>query len=105
MDRLSRLQVLADLTERMLVAAEARDGERLVELAEAYRSDADSLLLLPQATAKDPAGSEIAELARTILERQQALKALIHPWMDDMRVIFRENSNKKALSAAYQQGD
>lgn len=104
MQRLAGLMTLADLLQEMQAAAEVRDSDRLDALQAAYRLTSTQLAALPLATPDDPDAGQIAQLARQILERQAALESLTQPWMDDLRLIFREQRNEEVLASAYRQG-
>jgi DNA-binding transcriptional regulator YbjK len=93
MDRLGCLRELAAVTADMLVAAQERDGDRIAGLEERYL-----------AAPADPDADEVALLSREILDRQRALEAQFRPWMDDLRVLFRERRNEQALAATYRPG-
>lgn len=104
MSRLAALRSLLDTLAEIHVALDARDADRLENLQAAYRLISIQLAALPLATPDDPDAGQIAQLARQILERQAALESLTQPWMDDLRLIFRERRNEEALASAYRQG-
>lgn len=104
MSRLAALRSLLDTLAEIHVALDARDADRLENLQAAYGLISIQLAALPLATPDDPDAGQIAQLARQILERQAALESLTQPWMDDLRLIFRERRNEEALASAYRQG-
>jgi hypothetical protein len=104
MDRLGCLRELAAVTAEMLTAAQERDGDRMLGLDERYRAASACLTALPLATQADPDATEVARLSRDILDRQQVLETHFRPWMDDLRVLFRERRNEAALASAYRTG-
>jgi len=104
MDRLGCLRELAAVTAEMLAAAEARDGEGLSGLEKRYLTASYRLSTLPLAMPDDADAGEISRLSREILDRQQTLETSFRPWMDDLRVLFRESRNEAALAAAYRPG-
>jgi hypothetical protein len=104
MDRIGCLRELAAVTAEMLTAAQERDGDRIAGLDERYRTASECLSALPLARPADADAAEVARLSREILERQQVLETHFRPWMDDLRVLFRERRNEAALASAYRTG-
>lgn len=104
MEQAACLREMLVIAAAMLVAARVREGDVLAELDVRYTRLSNALVTLPQVTPESPDAVVIAHLTRELLQRQEEIGLLVRPWMDDMRVLFRENNNKKALSAAYKQG-
>lgn len=105
MQRVADLTTLVGLLQEMQAAVERRDSDRLDTLQAAYRLTSTRLAALPMATPDDPDAGQITRLVQQILDRQSALESLTHPWMDDLRLIFRERRNEEVLASAYRQGD
>lgn len=103
MRQVACLEELATLTGEMLSAAAARDDETMSRLGERYQALSDEIVDLPLASPADPAAARIRELSELIVKRQSAIEAALAPWMDDMKIIFREQRNERALAAAYRQ--
>jgi hypothetical protein len=105
MRQVACLEELAALTSEMLSAAEVRDEEAISRLGERYYVLSDEIVDLPLASADDPAADRIRELSELIVKRQCEIEAAVAPWMDDMKIIFREQRNERALAAAYRQAE
>ena len=105
MEQAACLRAMLAVTADMLVAARAREGDVLAELDVRYTRLSNALVTLPQVTPRSPDAVVIADLTRELLQRQEEIERLVRPWMDDMRVLFRERHTEKALAATYRQGD
>ena len=101
MNRAGHLRALLAIASEMLLAAQARDSETLADLDFRYQQHTDALSALPPSQPGDADGELIASLSQQVLQRQTEVESLIHPWMDDLRVLFREQRAERALAATY----
>ncbi|AUN95526.1 flagellar protein FliT [Pseudazoarcus pumilus] len=94
------LQRMAELSERMLDAADAGDWDRLVELEREMKQARDTA----------DAGSEHdddatllykARLIERMLSNQQRILRQVRPWMDETRELLAHGSRDRAVRAAY----
>ena len=88
---------LHDLTVEMLAAAKKQNFEGLAALAEQYDRSAELLRKQsPPLVIDEP-------LIHRILDNQAQIAALTTPWLEQVRVLFREAHVEKNVLTAYQQ--
>lgn len=93
--------MLNEVVGQLSDAVRHRDGDRIVELTERYRAISETLFKHPL-DSTDAADAEMfGKLSAEVLKQQAEIQTLAFPWMDDLRLLLRENKNGQAINAAY----
>lgn len=98
---IERMKNLHSLLSELKAVAQQRDGERINELAERYQVAAAALLQTPVDSQDPVVISEFTQLSENINRLQEEISALASPWMDDLRILLRENRKGQAINATY----
>lgn len=97
-DPLDRLKALVG---QVKLAAERRDGEALPELVSAYLDASAAVINAPSVTGNPDAVVLWRQRATEVLQLQRDVEQIASPWMDDLRILLRENRKGQALSNTY----
>lgn len=94
------LQRMAEVSERMLDAAEAGDWDRLVELEREMKQARDQAGV-GAAHEDDATLLYKARLVERMLSNQQRILRQVRPWMNETRELLAHGSRDRAVRAAY----
>ncbi len=94
------LQRMAELSERMLDAADAADWDRLVELEREMKQARDQAGVGAEHD-DDATLLYKARLVERMLSNQQRILRQVRPWMDETRELLANGSRDRAVRAAY----
>ena len=104
-------QSLLDCMKQMLAllnqldsVVKQRDGERIVEVIDEYRAISLRLQQTPLEKDEMAAIDECRQLSEDINRIQNEILVAAAPWMDDIRILLRENRTGQAVNAAYRPG-
>jgi len=98
---LATLEQLKTLGRQLRLAAEQRDGENLPGLVDKYLEVSASVLNSPSDNGNQSEAQQWKALAIEVLQLQSEIEHLASPWMDDLRILLRENRQGQALSNTY----
>lgn len=97
----ARLRDLHALVGELRRAAADRNGEEIGALVERYGAIAGDLTSAPLAAANPGEVAELTRLSNEIMALQVEIQELVAPWLDDLRILLRENRQGQAVSATY----
>lgn len=95
---LERVHALAG---QIKTAVECRDGERMIELVAEYQAIAELMLQTPLRATDNAEQSLQKQLAEDVIALQREITQLAGPWLDDLRILLRENKKEQNLNATY----
>lgn len=97
----TRLRDLHALVVELKQAAEQRNGEQIGALVDRYAALSAELVQGPLAPAGAEDAAELSRMANEIIALQVEIQQLAAPWMDDLRILLRENRQGQAVNATY----
>lgn len=97
----TRLRDLHALVVELKHAADQRNGEQIAILVERYDALSAELVQQPLAAESPADAAELTRLANEIMALQVEIQQLAAPWMDDLRILLRENRKGQAVNATY----
>lgn len=101
-DVLSEYAAVADLTGKMLAAAEAGDWDHMVVLEQECTAHVDTLKSAESAVELNPSGRQAKiDCIRRILADDRKIRDLTMPWMAQLSAMINNSGTQRRLANAY----